>query len=162
MSRRRFVTAQELADELGVHLRDVLSRVESGGLRLLAPPRTETISARERGGGLDLLGHYQPNDVYDWLRSYFETYRVVDDARYARDHGLPYLNNERVYVQPKAIAERIRGRFYPNPTYQRMVDELRKLKAQRATALGADRGQPAGRLIWWRLPPSVLQEVMPQ
>lgn len=162
MSRRRFVTARELADELGVDLTEVLSRVSAGGLRLMAPPRAETTAARERGGGLDLLGQYQPNDVLDWLRVYFRENRIEQGAQYARDHGLPYSSNGRVYVQPKAIVDRVRGRFYPNPTYKRMTDELRRIHAQRGTALGADRAQPAGRLIWWRLPPAILQEVMPQ
>lgn len=162
MSRRRFVTAQELADELGVDLRQVLQRVESGGLRLMAPPRAETIAARERGGGMDLLGQYVPSDVSDWLRAYFADNRIVDDPQYARQYGLPYRSNDRVYVQPKAVAERLRGRFYPNPTYERVVSELRRISAQRGTALGADRGHASGRLIWWRLSPATLQEVMPQ
>lgn len=162
MSRRRFVTAQELADELGVTLADVLTRVESGAVRLMAPPRAETVAARERGGGLDLLGQYVPNGIMDWLTAYFAMSRLVEDPQYAKDHGLPYLSNGRVYVRANVIAERIRGQFYPNPTYKRVVDELRKINAQRGIALGSSYDQASSRLIWWRLPPAVQQKVMPQ
>lgn len=161
MSRRRFLTARELADELRVPLAEVMDRVESGGLRIMVPPRHEIRHAiQERGGGLDLLGQYKPSGLVDWLRAYLTDATPVTDPVRARAAALPFTDGQRLYVTPRAVAERVRGKFHPAPTYGKVTDELRRHGAWFGKALGGDSGQHSGRLLWWCLPLSLQQEVM--